>query len=253
VITVLGASGFIGARLVDHLRDGGIDHRAVTRTDALPSGPLGTVIDCAGITGDFLERPLDTIDAHVSRLLDIVRGSDFDSYLYLSTTRFYRDGTASEDDEIRVDPGRASDLYDISKLAGEAVVRHLGDRGRVVRLSTVYGPGQAGTFLASVLDELAERGTVTLRTALDSARDYVHVDDVVPLLVGIACRGRRATYNVASGVNVTHAEVLAAIPGAMWDVAPGAPTVRHPVIDVDRLAAEFSVPPARVLEELRAL
>lgn len=249
MITVLGASGFIGSHLVRHLAQSGLEHQAPAR-DELPE-QLGHVIYCIGLTADFRERPYDAVEAHVAKLLEVVRHGRFESLLYLSSTRVYRRGGGREDDDLRVNPSQADDLYDLSKLTGEAVALSL-PNGRVARLSNVYGEGQTDTFLASVLSEAKERGAVELRTALASAKDYVSVHDVVPLLVRIALHGRERIYNVASGVNVTHAELVAAI-GCRATAQNGAPAVVFPAIDITRVRTEFGFTPARVTDALRSL
>ena len=145
MITVLGASGFIGSHVVEHLVRAGMEHRAVRRGERVPEGPLGHVIYCVGVTSDFRERPYDCVDAHVSALLDVVRSAAFDSFLYLSSTRLYvgRVGVAHESDDVSVNPSRLGDLYNISKLMGESIVLNLAKNGRVARPSNVYGPRHA--------------------------------------------------------------------------------------------------------------
>ena len=75
-----------------------------------------------GLTADFRSRPLDTMDAHVSALAEVLRCGRFDSLTYLSSTRVYAGlprgcGNAT----LVVNPSDASDLYNLSKLAGEAL------------------------------------------------------------------------------------------------------------------------------------
>ena len=97
-----GASGFIGGALCSHLRTAGHDVQAPAR-DEIPTGGLGHVVYAIGLTGDFRSRPLATVDAHVTALTERLRGADFDSWLYLSSTRVYRrtgSGTAAEDSPL---------------------------------------------------------------------------------------------------------------------------------------------------------
>ena len=251
MITVLGASGFIGSHVVAHLERLDLEHHAPGRGEPLEGRQLGDLIYCIGLTADFRERPLDAIDAHIGFLTQVVRTCSFDSILYLSSTRVYLGGTGREDDDLRVNPTEGDDLYNLSKLTGEAITLSLGGRGRVARLSNVYGPGQSESFLAEVLHEAGRRGTVTLRSTLESTRDFINVDDVARLLLQIARGGRHRIYNVASGIDVSNADLVAALPGCHVEVAPDAPTVRFPSIDVSRLREEFDVPPARLLDHLR--
>jgi nucleoside-diphosphate-sugar epimerase len=247
--TVIGGAGFIGSALVRHLDEEGHACRVPARQEPLRED-LGHVVYCAGLTGDWSERPFDAVDAHVSTLADLARSSTFDSLLYLSSTRVYDrhpGPVATEDDHLVTGH---EDLYALSKATGEAVA--LRARGRVVRLSNVYGGGGSG-FVQSVLRTAVERGRVTLESSLDSSRDFVSVADVVPLLARIALGGTERVYNVASGAAVTNRELtdsVARLTGCQVDVRPGAERVVRPAIDIARVRTEFGFEPARLLDEL---
>ena len=263
IFTVLGASGFIGRALVSWLRARGDDVTAVTRMDVpallAARAPSGHVIDCIGLTADFRDRPLATADAHVGSVARFLGELDFSSFLYLSSTRVYaRSDIAREDVALPVQPAAPGDLYNLTKLAGEALC--LSDRRgavRVARLSNVYGPGLGtDSFLGQVLAEGRATGAVTLRQGLRSAKDYVSLADVVPVLVGIAERGAARLYNVASGTNTTHDAIIGVLTGQLnWRVeaAENAAAIRFPRIDITRMAFEFGTPAGRVLDDLPSL
>jgi nucleoside-diphosphate-sugar epimerase len=244
MITVLGASGFIGSNVVAHLQRSGIEFQAVGRGQQWPDDALGHVIYCIGLTGDFRERPYEAVDAHVCTILDFVRRAAFDSLLYLSSARLYlgSTGVAHEDDALRVNPLHFEDIYNISKAMGESIVLSLGTKGRVARPTNVFGRGQSETFLASILREARTHGTITFHSAPDSVRDYVCVDDVAEVLVKIALSGRERIYNIASGYGVTNADLADAIErhsGCSITFAPDADTAGLPPIDNTRVRSEF--------------
>ncbi len=261
--TVLGAGGFIGATLTAHLRGQGHDVAAIGRDglrDFLAGGrPAGHVICCIGLTADFRTRRLETAEAHVGIPARVLAQVALDSFLYLSSTRVYaRAETTREDAAIAVQPAAASDLYNLTKLAGEALC--LSDPRpaiRVARLANVYGPGMGtGSFLGQVLDEGARTGRVRLHQGMLSAKDYVAVEDVCAALAAIAARGQARLYNVASGTNVTHDSIVTALSRAHgWDfvVEDGGASVRFPRIDIGRLATEFGAPQRRLPDGLAAL
>jgi nucleoside-diphosphate-sugar epimerase len=257
MITVLGASGFIGSNVVEYLVRSGLEFQAVGRGQQWPDGPLGHVIYCIGVTADFRDRPYDAVDAHVCTLLDLVRRASFDSLLYLSSTRMYlgRTGVAHEDDDVSVNPLRFEDIYGISKVMGESIVLALGAKGRVARPSNVYGRHQSNTFLEFVLAE-AREGSVVIHSAPEAARDYVHADDVAELLVKIALSGKERIYNVASGVGIRNAELADAIArhnGCRVTFAPDAAPAVFPSIDNERIRSEFGFTTTSVIDALPSL
>ncbi len=255
--TVLGASGVIGRRLVAHLRAGGVEVWAPARGDAqLLRQPLGHVIYAIGITADFGTRPLETVQAHVCVVTQLLREADFDSLLYLSSTRVYA-GAASGDEDaaLQVRSQNPSDVYNLSKLMGESVCLASGRRAvRVARLSNVVGGEDAETdnFLPSLWRD-AQAGQIVLRSALSSAKDYIHIDDVVALLPRIARHGQAVMYNVASGQQISHGqwvERLVALTGCSVTVLPGAPEMGFVPVNVARVCAEFGFVPRSVLMPL---
>ena len=257
MITVLGASGFIGSNVVAYLERAGLEFQAVERGQQWPDGALGHVIYCIGVTADFRERPYDAVDAHVCTLIDFVRRASFDSLLYLSSARLYlgRTGVAREDDDLQVNPLRFEDIYNISKAMGESIVLSLGAKGRVARLTNVYGRGLSGTFLASILAD-ARDGSIVFHSAPEAVRDYVRVDDVAEVLVKIALHGRERIYNIASGVSVTNAELAAAIArhsGCSVTFAPDAAPAVFPRIDNERIRFEFGFTTPPLIDALPSL
>jgi nucleoside-diphosphate-sugar epimerase len=260
MFTVLGATGFIGSHLVRWLEAQSKAYRAPSRDDNLTGQSLGHVIYCIGLTADFRERPFDTVRAHVSRLLDILEQTEFDSLLYLSTTRVYAGlAEADEDSALRVNPTRADDLYNISKIMGESLSlsSSSGRRVRVVRLSNVYGRDfSSSNFLASVIKEAVEQKRVLLRTSMDSEKDYISINDVIPLLPQIALSGRHQIYNLASGVNTSNAElmrIIQRVTGCAVEVAEEAATISFPQINIDRIREEFNFSPSLIQDSLAEL
>ncbi len=262
-VTVFGADGFIGRALVAHLRATGRPVNAITRRNLpmfLVAQPeAGDVIYCLGLTADFRSRPLDTAEAHVGLLARLLAAIQFRSFLYLSSTRVYaRCETAREDVAIPVQPNSRSDLYNVTKLAGEALC--LSDNRnavRVARMSNVFGPGMhRESFLGQILAEGAATGSVMLHQSLLSAKDYLAITEVVPVLLNISRSGAARLYNIASGVNTTHdaiARVLSETLGWHVMARDNATAVRFPRIDIGRLTMEFTAPRNTILDDLPQL
>lgn len=257
VFTVLGSSGYIGSHLVAHLREQGHVVMTPGRGDACVfSQPLGHVMYCVGLTADFRKRPFDTVGAHVGLLTDVLRRAQFDSLLYLSSTRVYM-GAASTDEDapLSVLPNDPSYLYNLSKLTGESLCHAAGHGGvRVARLSNVVGPGMdagSGNLVAELLRQ-AKQGAMVLRSHPASVKDYIHIGDVVRWLPAIALNGQSATYNVASGIQTAHSqwlEWLAGRYGGSFEAQQDGPLQSFAPINVARLQAEFGVLARSIWEE----
>ena len=253
MITVLGASGFIGSRLVKRLEMLGCEHQSVHRHGPLPSGSLGHLVYCIGLTADFRSRTFDTVEAHVCKLLEVLRRADFESLLYLSSTRLYAGADSTfEETAIRVAPVDPSDLYNASKLMGESLVLNCGRPTRVVRVSNVYGYDfGSDNFLSTIIKEALLRQKIVLHTSAESAKDYISADSVVDALIWIATGGKERIYNLASGVNVSNnqlAETLKRLTGCTLEYSPLAAFSTFPVINIDRLRAEFDFKISSVLD-----
>ncbi len=157
--------------------------------------PAGHVIDCIGLTGDFRVRPLDTAEAHVGLVARCLANLRFESFLLLSSTRVYARADATHEDAaislLSADP---SDLYNLTKLAGEALCLACPrPEIRVARLSNVYGARHVGRDVPRS-GAAGRRGTgsVVFHQSAASAKDYISIARVVRLLPAIAAAGRSA-------------------------------------------------------------
>ena len=254
MITVLGASGFIGSQLAKRLATLGYEYQAVLRGDPLPSGSLGHVVYCVGLTADFRARTYDTVEAHVCKLLEVLPETEFESLLYLSSTRLYGASNSTvEETSICVAPLNPGDLYNASKAMGESLVLNCGRPTRVVRVSNVYGGDfDSDNFLGTIIKDAIIQRKITLQTSAESAKDYVSIDNVVDALIEIATRGKQRIYNVASGVNVANRQLterLQLLTGCEVGYSDSAPLVTFPTIRIDRLRAEFDFRTSSVLAD----
>lgn len=261
MFTVLGASGFIGSHLVRTLRGQGYDVYAPPRDDgAVFEKPLGHVFYCIGMTADYGARPYDTVEAHVGLLSRVLRDARFESLLYLSSTRLYDGctGVCDEATNLILNPANPRHLFDLSKGLGESLCHASGKSNvRIARLASVYSDElDADNFLHGLIKSALRQKAMIVAALPNAARDYVHMDDACRLFREIAVRGKRPTYNVASGENVTNERLFAAIEkltGTHITCGTAKSNLSFPLICIDAIEADFGIRPAPLEDHLQRM
>lgn len=257
--TIFGSTGFIGSHLVDHLKRSGIDCLAAHRDFVIDEQNLGHVINCVGLTADFRNRPIDTVEAHVSFVARFLARARFDSFLYLSSTRVYRGARCTDESTaMQVAPIDPDDLYNLSKMTGESLCLSITNPAiRVVRLSNVYGADlQSNNFLASIIRSAVQTGTVNIRNGRAAQKDYISIGDVVRVIPEISIRGKSRLYNVASGYNVDNAslaKMLQTQTGCKVLFSGSADSAVFPQIRINKIIEEFQFRPTRLENDFASL
>jgi nucleoside-diphosphate-sugar epimerase len=257
-ITVFGAAGYVGSALVANLKRTGREIVSITRENiSTTPNDLGHAIYAIGLTSDFRKRPLETIDAHVVLLGDLIEKKAFDSFTYLSSTRLYK-SEASTDEVVSISasPRNPDDIYTLSKLLGESLLLRLTpDRGRICRLSNVYGGSdRSSNFLTSVITDACAEGHVNIIQAAASEKDYIHIEDACRAIETVALRGTEPIYNVAAGQNTSHQQIADGLKsnGISVNFREGQ-LVRFKPINVERLRKLMGWNPRRLVNELPSL
>jgi nucleoside-diphosphate-sugar epimerase len=259
--TVLGGRGFIGRHLVKHLESLGYSVWAPERDDrSVLIRELGHVYYCIGLTADYLNRPADTIEAHISLLSRILSSNSYESMVYLSSTRLY-DGCSpelatNEDSYFNVSPQEPRHFYDLTKLTGESLCFAMGKgKAKSARLSCVYNDHTDDDgFLARLLKSVAgaKRGeTLAVSSSPNFSRDYVHLSDVLRAIHHISVQGTDSIYNVASGINVSNTELKKLIKefsGRDLEFGLDQKQVCPAPINIDRIRNSFGLLPKSVHE-----
>jgi len=260
---VTGVGGFIGSRVARRLVQDGVrvvgvdDFSSGHRSSVPPEVDLlemdlsqpdvpkrlprncGLVLHLAGqSSGELSFRdPADDLRRNTVSTLNLIRYASentVDRIVFASSMSVYGD--------VPDLPVRESDrteplsCYGIAKLASERYLRLYRETvpSVILRMFNVYGPGQdlsnncqgmVSIYLAQALDT----GTIEVRGALERFRDLVYIDDVVEVWIraGLVDVALGETYNVATGVRTTVADLLeqlgGLIPGSSHQVLSGTP------------------------------
>lgn len=210
-LTVFGHTGYIGSSIVNYCRN--IEKELILpKRGQIPNKKLGDVIYAVGITNGFVQRPGETLDAHVCYLRKILEKGNFESFVYLSSTRVYNNLSKCGVDErtfLEVNPLEPSEIYNISKLMGENLCISFQKKNtKILRLSNVFGGNMSNkNFLGNILDQASNSTHVLINQTRDSGKDYISIDDVIFYLLSIMESGSNVIYNIASGKNVLHYEI----------------------------------------------
>jgi nucleoside-diphosphate-sugar epimerase len=259
--TILGGTGFIGSRLAHHLDSRGISCWTPKRGDStIFDIELGHIIYCIGLTSDFLQKPFETIDAHVCFLSNLLNHAHFSSLVYLSSTRLYDGlyGLGQEDMDLMFNPNNPRNLFDLSKAAGEAICL-AGKHPKVVvaRVASVYESTlDADIFLHKLIKQSLRQNTIILQTSNSLERDYVHIDDVCEALVHLSGDTRHRIYNIASGNNLSNRKlfsILEKITNCRINIPTNFASLSSPRIDITRLRDEFGWTPFQAKEKIPSI
>jgi nucleoside-diphosphate-sugar epimerase len=227
-ILVTGAGGFIGTHLVATLRTTGHCVIAHHRCD-----------------GDVTERPPAIADVgHIVHLA----GRSFVPESWEAAPRFYatnvlgtinvlelcrRSGAAltfvssyvyGKPQRLPIDedhPRQPLNPYSHSKILAEDAIRYyasqFGVRASIVRPFNIYGRGQDERFVVPAIVRQAIDPTIDGITVQDPRpkRDFLHVRDLVSLLVAAMSGPAGAVYNAGSGYSISVADVLDEVAAAV--------------------------------------
>jgi UDP-glucose 4-epimerase len=242
-VLVTGAGGFVGANLVRWLVAAGHDVTAVVR----PAADLWRLegMDVATARLDIRDRAATFgllravrpawvfhLAAHggyswqvaaadivatnavgTVNLVDAAVEHDVESVIHAGSSSEYgvKDHAPSESELL--EPGNA---YAVAKVAatlyGQATARRTDRHLCTLRLYSVYGPWEEPKRLVPTLVSHCLRGSLPPLVAPDTARDFVHVDDVSEAFVRIAMRTdlpRGTVLNIGSGRQTTMADIVA--------------------------------------------
>jgi nucleoside-diphosphate-sugar epimerase len=214
---VTGGRGFIGARLVSHLLDEGVDVRVLddgSRGGAvLPvevemlhgdvRDPTHVAAACRGVdlvahlaavqgTANFYEHPDVVLDVNLRGVLNIAQACAVEGVkrlVFSSSSEVYglpdRFPTPESAPLVVPDPANPRWSYGASKIAGELVVVHTAQRNgfeySILRYHNVYGPAMGWDHVVpQFIARLLRKEEFTVQGDGSQRRAFCYVDDAVP-------------------------------------------------------------------------
>jgi len=241
---VTGAGGFVGSCLARRLISDGHDVDLIVRPGSLgwrlaELGSLATIREVDLRDEEALRRavaasapdwvfhlaahgayswqtdPRGIIESNLMGTLALARACcdiGFDAFVQAGSSSEYGRQDHAPSEREAPEP---NSIYAVSKVAATLLCRHLAAahdlRMVTLRLYSVYGPWEDPRRLMPVLVAHALRGELPPLVDPDTARDFVHVDDVCDAFLaaaGSAAATADAIYNVGSGTQTTLGEVV---------------------------------------------
>lgn len=236
-VLILGAAGFIGKHLVDHL----IDHTGTLQLagygveeifDGISVSKLEGKIDQALLStcaepdiifhliggasvGASIADPLRDFELTIPPLFDVIDKLKADwknaKLIFVSSAAVY--GHAATDaTSVNAALEPASPYGQHKKMAEDLIqfyAKHYGFDYSIIRPFSVYGPGLRKQLLWDALHKVAEGNTTFFGTGQEM-RDWIYVDDLVELLVAVANSKTRfpRILNAGTGIAVSVSDIL---------------------------------------------
>jgi nucleoside-diphosphate-sugar epimerase len=231
-VVVLGARGFVAARLRSSLERAGIQAVAVGSQDvdlttAAAADALASelrqddaIVFLSALTPDR-GKGVETLMANL-RMADAVCSAAgrvrLGHVVYISSDAVYRDGDAMVDE---ASPADATSLYGAMHALRERMLLHaVGAPLAVLRPTLIFGAGDThnsygpNRFMRAAVTD----GKISLFGQGEEQRDHVYVDDVVRLIVAVLNHRSTGTLNVVTGGSISFGEMaqqVAAIAGGV--------------------------------------
>lgn len=209
-ILVTGSKGFLGKHTCNFFKNKGHN---VTGLDiennifnGLPNKKFDTVFHFAAFVGGRkgIDNNLYKITKNIELDRIVVEWSEkyAKQLIYPSSCAAYptnlqtQAGTPMREDMIGGEP---FDMYGMSKLATECMLKFAKVKSHIIRPFTIYGPGQTLDYPLPAIISRAKKGICSVWGTGNQMRDYVHIEDALKVFDYLSVREEPIVLNIGSG------------------------------------------------------
>tara|TARA_B100001094_G_scaffold331108_1_gene398388 strand:- start:201 stop:1034 length:834 start_codon:yes stop_codon:yes gene_type:complete len=216
-ILVTGSEGFLGKHTFRHLTKQGHSvvgiHLDIFK-NGLPTENFDVMFHFAAFVGG--RKGIDgnlyriTKNIELDRIVVEWAETHVGKIIYPSSCAAYpkalqtQQGTPMREDMIGGEP---FDMYGMSKLAVECMLKFAKVNSHIIRPFTIYGPGQSMDYPLPAIIERAKRGECSVWGSGTQVRDWVHIDDALRVFDYLMYREDPIVLNIGTGIPLTFKEV----------------------------------------------
>ncbi len=253
MITVFGNSGFIGTNLKKFCIQKKLKIFLPKKNKFKFKKNLGHIIYCIG-TGEAKKKPLKAVKANYEILRYIINNNKFKTLTYLSTTRVYlHNNKTSEKDEIINDLSDESILFSLIKLSAEKLCLNIKNKNiRVIRLTNIYGNHFTKQLylLPALIRGAKKHKKINITINKNSLKNYLHVEEAIPVILDIAFKGKSRLYNLAGTKRFRFIDIAKKIQKRIKSkivLSNQNIILNDPIININKVKKEFKFNPKRNL------
>ena len=216
-VLVTGADGFLGRHTVKYLRHRGHDVVSYTNDilQGLPFENFDVVIPFAAYVGG--RKGIDNNKWLIAKNIELDRltfewaEKHCKTIIYPSSCAGYPlylqelPGTFMYEEQFGV--AKTFDLYGLSKIISENMLKLTNVHVHVVRPFSVYGPGQSLDYPLPDIIARARQGECSVWGSGTQTRDWVYVDDAVKIFELLLNSKTPTTVNIATGKSTSFTQL----------------------------------------------
>lgn len=253
MFTIFGHSGFLGSNLVKRLKKKK-EIFLPPRGKFLFKKNLGHIIYCIG-SDNWKSDTYNSFNANLGYLPLIIKNNKFKSFTYISSCRIYNNSKkTSEDCSFNLNPTFDTEYYNLKKILSENFLFSSKINFKIIRVSNIYGysPKSPLVFPMFVKNAINKK-KIFISINKNSSKDFIHIDDVVKMIIKIITKSKSNIYNLASGKNIkliTLAKAIQKKIGSKIILKNQSKKIIEPKININKIKKEFNFKPKKLLDDL---
>lgn len=216
-ILVTGSKGFLGTHTINHMQSQGHVVTGIDKdifTDGLPNENFDILFHFAAFVGG--RKGIDNNLYQVAKNIELDRitfqwaEAHVGKLIYPSSCAAYpkslqtQEGTPMREDMAG---GETFDMYGMSKLTAECMLKFSSLKSHIIRPFTIYGPGQSMDYPLPAIISRAKKGECSVWGSGTQVRDWVHITDALKIFDYLMHREDPIVLNIGTGIPYTFKQV----------------------------------------------